>query len=188
MRGLNPPPPSGRRYCGVVVSQVSKTRSPPHGRRPVRRDPGPGAPGFCGKGRRTCLEISLGWGWRGFEFLVHPGFDGFEALRAAEEVLDQVGGGLVGSGLEDGAAVTHGGWAVEEILLVELGEEVNGDDLVEHVGVVVGGVTGEVCEGGVEVVSVERREGAEAAAVGFPQGVEVEGGRVLVVELEREGR
>src|ERR1039457_2671638 len=32
--------------AGFVVSQVPDSGSPPHGRRPVRGDPGPGAPGF----------------------------------------------------------------------------------------------------------------------------------------------
>src|ERR1039458_7269789 len=42
-----------------VVSQVSKSRSPPHGRRPVRGDPGSGAPSICGPAQKRSVRVWL---------------------------------------------------------------------------------------------------------------------------------
>ena len=112
--------------------------------------------------RQPALVSWRGWG---LEFLAHPAFERVDLLWSAEEVLHQFRCGFGCSRLEYGSPVAHGGRPIQQVFLVELGEEVDGDDLVENVGVVVGSVAGEVGKGSEEMVALDSGEGAEALEV-----------------------
>lgn len=107
-------------------------------------------------------------------------------MAAAQESLDDFFAGHRSSGIEDGAAVFLGGWVVEEVVLCELGEEVERDHLVIEIGVVVRRVADEVREGGVHAVAVDPFVREEACVEGLEELVEVERGLVFGVGLDRK--
>ena len=120
------------------------------------------------------------------ELLVEPAGEGGEVFVAAEEVADHLTAGLGAALLEDSFAVAGAGVAAGEVFGVELGEEVQRDDLVVCVGVVVGRVAGEVAEACVHAVAVDPGPGLEGLVEAAGEFVEVDLRRTLVVEVEGE--
>src|SRR5580692_2907714 len=88
------------------------------------------------------LPLMIGGG--AGEFLAHPLGKGLHLFLPAEKILDQLGARLRSARLENGLPVAHRRRSLEQIGVVELAEEVERNHLVEHVGVVVRGVTDEV--------------------------------------------
>src|SRR5436309_5632559 len=107
------------------------------------------------------------WAWTpSVRALVQPGLVGGEAERSPQELLHQLGGGHGAPGSQHGVAIAPRHRRVEQVRLVELGEQVLGDHLGPHVGVIARRVAIEVSERALEV---------RARDVGI--------GEVLLVEL-----
>ena|SRR5579871_5242779 len=71
------------------------------------------------------------------ELLIHPLLEGVEILRTPEERLHQVRPRLRPARLYYRPPISHGGLSAEQIRPVKLAEKIQGDDLVQHIGVIV---------------------------------------------------
>jgi hypothetical protein len=91
----------------------------------------------------TPLRLRACWS---VEFFGHPVLEGGHILRTAEKIPYQIIRRHGAAGLENDAAVAHGGVAGEQVLVVELQEEIFGDDFIPEVSVVGAGISAEMPE------------------------------------------
>ncbi len=82
------------------------------------------------------------------ELFRHPVLQSSDVLRTAQEILYQVICRHGAAGFQDHAAIAHGCVSGKQVLMIELQEEIFGDNFIPKISVVSGGVAAEMAEGG----------------------------------------
>src|ERR1700760_64800 len=118
------------------------------------------------------------------KLFAYPGRKGVHLLFATEEILDKLRPGLRPARLENGLAIAHRCWSIEQIARVKLAEEIERNHLVEHVGVVVGGVPDEMGKACVHAITRDPLIGKHLLIAFLEEcvGVEAAGREVVHVE------
>ena len=125
-----------RRSNGAFAQGLLESPLAPHAdtiASPRADRPGPRRPGCSLPGR-------------GVGRFLQPGAEGLDVVRAPKEVGHELGRVLAATGGQDRVAIASGVLRRKQVLAVERGEEVLGDDQAPHVGVVGGRVAAEVAE------------------------------------------